>query len=461
MHSNESTEDRCSRHYTLLQRCPLLHGLPDLLRHVATHASERRLRDKDVLFLKHDPEDFIGLVLGGHLYTVLYGPDGRELIVNDIRPGEVIGETALIQPNRRETSAYASGAASVLILHRRHFAPLIADTEFLNRALALLCSRLREASGFVERVCLHRLESRLARHLLASLASEQPEGACATLPTNQSILAAMLNASRPKLNAQLVNMETRRADQLPQRPDPDQRPRSPTTQGRTAGRAPVTQVTASPTARLTDCSPTRATREVAVMDRPNQPGGNETGSDRLFEESWRAAQAGLRKRAQRLARGNSHRAEEWLSSTAVKAMLFLRQSPERVRDPQGFLFLVLEHVYLDSARHQIREDRLIDRGIDLHDGQLERFAAVGSPLERLEQLERLDQVDKALASLSRQQQQLFELRFIEELPYADIASQLGIAPPLVRKRVQLLRSRLSADFFAGDVSQDRRSRVHS
>lgn len=146
MHSNESTEDRCSRHYTLLQRCPLLHGLPDLLRHVATHASERRLRDKDVLFLKHDPEDFIGLVLGGHLYTVLYGPDGRELIVNDIRPGEVIGETALIQPNRRETSAYASGAASVLILHRRHFAPLIADTEFLNRALALLCSRLREAS---------------------------------------------------------------------------------------------------------------------------------------------------------------------------------------------------------------------------------------------------------------------------------------------------------------------------
>ncbi|EPM9930953.1 Crp/Fnr family transcriptional regulator [Pseudomonas aeruginosa] len=203
MHSNESTEDRCSRHYTLLQRCPLLHGLPDLLRHVATHASERRLRDKDVLFLKHDPEDFIGLVLGGHLYTVLYGPDRRELIVNDIRPGEVIGETALIQPNRRETSAYASGAASVLILHRRHFAPLIADTEFLNRALALLCSRLREASGFVERVCLHRLESRLARHLLASLASEQPEGACATLPTNQSILAAMLNASRPKLNAQL------------------------------------------------------------------------------------------------------------------------------------------------------------------------------------------------------------------------------------------------------------------
>lgn len=270
----------------------------------------------------------------------------------------------------------------------------------------------------------------------------------------------MLNASRPKLNAQLqiwkreglISCHNDRIliNDLGRLRRKAELPAAPLSPGNSLAHRP-------PHRLLADTS----NQEVAVMDRPNQPSGNETGSDRLFEESWRAAQAGLRKRAQRLARGNSHRAEEWLSSTAVKAMLFLRQSPERVRDPQGFLFLVLEHVYLDSARHQIREDRLIDRGIDLHDGQLERFAAVGSPLERLEQLERLDQVDKALASLSRQQQQLFELRFIEELPYADIASQLGIAPPLVRKRVQLLRSRLSADFFAGDVSQDRRSRVHS
>ncbi|MDF5909410.1 hypothetical protein P4132_26175 [Pseudomonas aeruginosa] len=79
---------------------------------------------------------------------------------------------------------------------------MIADTEFLNRALALLCSRLREASVSSRgSACI--AWSRAWRHLLASLASEQPEGACATLPTNQSILAAMLNASRPKLNAQL------------------------------------------------------------------------------------------------------------------------------------------------------------------------------------------------------------------------------------------------------------------
>lgn len=203
MYSNEPTKDRYSRHYILLQRCLLLYGLPNLPRYTTTHASERRLRDRDVLFLKHDPEDFTGLVLGGRLYIVLYGPDGRELIAGDIRPGGVTGETALTQPNRHETSVYAFGAAPVLILYRCHFVLLVADTEFLNRALALLYPRLCEASSFVERACLYRLELRLMRHLLASLTSERFEGACATLPANQSILVAMLNTSRSKLNTQL------------------------------------------------------------------------------------------------------------------------------------------------------------------------------------------------------------------------------------------------------------------
>ncbi|VFT05497.1 putative transcriptional regulator [Pseudomonas aeruginosa] len=161
------------------------------------------MRDKDVLFLKHDPEDFIGLVLGGHLYTVLYGPDGRELIVNDIRPGEVIGENRAdpAEPPRDLRLRLRRGVGadppptSLRPVDRRHGIPQ-------PRAGPPLFAPARSLR-FRREGLLHRLESRLARHLLASLASEQPEGACATLPTNQSILAAMLNASRPKLNAQL------------------------------------------------------------------------------------------------------------------------------------------------------------------------------------------------------------------------------------------------------------------
>ncbi|PAU65647.1 RNA polymerase subunit sigma-70 [Pseudomonas sp. PIC25] len=189
--------------------------------------------------------------------------------------------------------------------------------------------------------------------------------------------------------------------------------------------------------------------------------GGFLGIDRLFEQSWRAVQPNLRKRAQRLARGDRERAEEWLSNTALKALLFLRRAPERVRDPEGFMFLVLEHVYLDSARHHQRESRLFDHGVDLHSEQIDRFASPANLLERLEQLERLAQIGAAVARLPLPQQRLFELRFIEERPYADIADELGITQPLVRKRVQLLRNRLGDQIFSQGRSQHGGSRVPS
>lgn len=206
MHAKDKAEASLPRLIPLLERSELLNGMPAaLVRHVALHGVERRLADKEVLFLKQDPDDYIGFVLVGRIYTVLYGPDGRELIINGIGPGGAVGETALIEPGVRGTSAYACGATSLLMLGRRHMAPLLEEPAFLGRALRLFSTRLRESSSFVETVCLHRLESRLARYLLAGLSGDASEAghACAALPGNQSILAAMLNASRPKLNAQL------------------------------------------------------------------------------------------------------------------------------------------------------------------------------------------------------------------------------------------------------------------
>ncbi|WP_256242217.1 RNA polymerase sigma factor [Pseudomonas sp. MRSN 12121] len=165
--------------------------------------------------------------------------------------------------------------------------------------------------------------------------------------------------------------------------------------------------------------------------------------DRLFEASWRAVYPELMRRANRRARGNLTLAQEWLSSTAVKALLFFRRSPERIREPQGFLFLVLDHVFLDSLRRSKREEQLFDYSIDLAlDHQALLAAPCVSVSEYTEQFERLVQLGCRLEQLPLPQRRLFEMRFVEELPYPQIAAELGIAQPLVRKRVQLLREAL-------------------
>ncbi|NML32802.1 Crp/Fnr family transcriptional regulator [Paraburkholderia antibiotica] len=177
-----------------------------LIHHVATHVVERRLRDGEALFLKHDPDDFVALVVVGRMYTWLYGPDGRELIIDSAEPGEVVGETALVEPNRREAAAFACGPTRLLLLSRSHFPQLTNEPVFIQRLLMLLCDKVRKAAAFIESACLHRLESRLARYLVTAVDRYgRPEfgGVVVPLPPSQSNLAAMINASRPKLNAQL------------------------------------------------------------------------------------------------------------------------------------------------------------------------------------------------------------------------------------------------------------------
>jgi RNA polymerase sigma-70 factor (ECF subfamily) len=169
------------------------------------------------------------------------------------------------------------------------------------------------------------------------------------------------------------------------------------------------------------------------------------GGRMRFEQAWRSVHADLGRRARRLTRGDYDRAEELLSRTALKAFLYICQASERVRDAEGFLFLVLNHTFLDSARRNTREEKVIDPYVDLDTDSIHAVACPSpSPLQALLMQEQLEQVRQALEALSPEQQHLFALKFEYEWPYSQIAGELGISEALARKRVELLRKKLQA-----------------
>ena len=191
----------------VLDRFALFRGLPASLHaYVVGHASEHALAEGDALFFKNDASDFLTLVLEGQIHEILYGPGGQELIVAAPRAGETIDEAVLLDTRSRSFTAIACARTRVLKLPRRHFAALTSVPDVLERANDLLCLRLRQTMDSLENICLHRLESRLARYLLLRIGAQgrmQDAVVEVALPATQSVLAAMLNVSRSKLNAQL------------------------------------------------------------------------------------------------------------------------------------------------------------------------------------------------------------------------------------------------------------------
>lgn len=180
------------------------------------------------------------------------------------------------------------------------------------------------------------------------------------------------------------------------------------------------------------------------MDEHERGGVAFGTADAMFVNAWRAALPELGRRALRLAEGHRDRADDMVADTAIKALLFMRRSPQVMTDPRGFLFVVLRHVFVDAVRRRKREGEIIDRAVDAGT-EVDRAVAGGlSAPQHAEVQNQMARVVVAVAALSREQRRLFALRFVEDLPYPAIARRFHVNQPLARKRVQLLRRRLKA-----------------
>lgn len=178
------------------------------------------------------------------------------------------------------------------------------------------------------------------------------------------------------------------------------------------------------------------------MESGRQAHGAFGTADETFVNAWQATLPELRRRALRLAGGRRDRAEDLIGDTAIKALLFMRGSPDSLTDPAGLLMVVLRHVFLDGVRRGRREGATVDVAADVQAALETRDGGGLSPLQHAELRDQMNRVVAVVAALTREQKRLFALRFVEDLPYVAISERLHISEPLTRKRVELLRRRL-------------------
>jgi CRP/FNR family transcriptional regulator, cyclic AMP receptor protein len=171
------------------------------------HSQERRLPRGTLIFSKGDPGSSMLAVLTGLIRVGATSADGREITLNVIGPGEIVGEIALLDGQPRSADAVAAEETVAMVIERRFFLPfLIRHEGLVERMLAVLCDRLRRTSAALEELALLDLPARMAR-TLTKLASDYgkpvPGGVRIEIRLSQKDMSNLVAATRESVNKQL------------------------------------------------------------------------------------------------------------------------------------------------------------------------------------------------------------------------------------------------------------------
>jgi CRP-like cAMP-binding protein len=196
----------------LLRRVPVFAELAeDDLAHVADVAVPRSFVAGEIVFREGDQSDTCYIVRSGHARAVREHFDGRTLTLANFGPGDIFGELAMFDDERRsatvetldDTEAIAILGADMRRLLREH-------SELAVKLIASLGRRLRLTNERLTRQSFQTVQSRVAAVLSQMVAAAQQEGAGdrdVLITATQADVAQLAGSSRESASRFLAVLE--------------------------------------------------------------------------------------------------------------------------------------------------------------------------------------------------------------------------------------------------------------
>lgn len=184
-----------------LHGLPIFDGLPmDEFKNVCLNASKRTLKKGDYLFYQGRPADTIYLIKDGAVKLVQVTKDGKEIILDIVGRGSVLGETALFKTQTHLSDAVALDAVHVCSFSMPQFETLIEEKPKI--ALSIISNLGQKLYSTMQQLgdtANHSVEEKLLA-MLFRLAQEHGKetaaGQLIQLNLTQQDMASMIGASR-------------------------------------------------------------------------------------------------------------------------------------------------------------------------------------------------------------------------------------------------------------------------
>ncbi|HET6315973.1 MAG TPA: Crp/Fnr family transcriptional regulator, partial [Chloroflexota bacterium] len=167
----------------------------------------------EVVYLRGDPGTAFYVIATGRVKIALTSPEGKELILRRLGPGDFHGEIALLDDEPRSADAVATEPSVQLVLQRDAFRQFLTDhPEVATKLLGTVSRYLRSNAELIQDATFLDVPARLARVLL-DLASAPgsselpPPGAVIPDRMKQGEIASLVGATRESINKWLGSFE--------------------------------------------------------------------------------------------------------------------------------------------------------------------------------------------------------------------------------------------------------------
>jgi CRP-like cAMP-binding protein len=196
----------------LLGRVPVFSTLePGDLEQIAQMAVPRHFEPGQVVFREGDQSDTCYVVREGHARAVRSHGDGRTITLATFGPGDIFGELAMFEDERRSATVEAIEPTSVVGVLGPDMRRLLNEhPQIAARLVIALGRRLRETNERLTRQSFQTVQSRVAVILSELVAAEIAAGAAPAdvlVTATQADLAQLAGSSRESASRFLAVLE--------------------------------------------------------------------------------------------------------------------------------------------------------------------------------------------------------------------------------------------------------------
>jgi CRP-like cAMP-binding protein len=197
---------------SLLGNVPVFEAMgPQDLRRVAEVAVPRRFAAGQVIFREGDSSDTCYVVRSGHARAVRGNTDGRTIALAHFGPGDIFGELAMFDEERRSATVEALDDLEAIAIAGSDMRRLLREhADIAVKLVIALGRRLREANERLARQSFQTVQSRVAGVLIRLVEQARAEGAGqrdVVLRVTQAEVAQLAGSSRESASRFLAVLE--------------------------------------------------------------------------------------------------------------------------------------------------------------------------------------------------------------------------------------------------------------